>query len=322
MTIIIVDIWLIVNQLTYQIDTAGFNQGVDYDMLSYIMSNSTQHMNGVTIIDGRKAREVRLPKLIARVQKLSFRSHLAIIQVGNRPDSTSYIRAKKLFAAKIGVGIVHKQFDETISQAELLKEIAEMNQSNEVQGIIVQLPLPVQIDKKAIIDAIIPRKDVDALTSTSVANWSQGKGIMPATARGVRELLNFYDIKLNGKKVTVVGRSDLVGKPIAVMCENAGAQVTVCHSKTVDLVAGTKDADVLIVAVGKPGLITEKHVNMGQVVIDVGISRLGEEQLAGDVDFANVSKVVRAISPVPGGVGAMTVLALFENLIDLCEGKM
>ncbi len=286
------------------------------------MSNATQPMNMAPIIDGRKTRAVKLPELIKRVDKLSFKPLLAIVQVGDRPDSTSYIRAKKLFAVKIGVEVIHKQFDETISQAELVKAIAKLNQSAEVRGIIVQLPLPVQIDKKTIIDSILPSKDVDALTSTSVANWSKGKGIMPATARGVRELLNYYDIKLDGKKVTVVGRSDLVGKPIAVMCENAGAHVTVCHSKTADLVAGTKDADVLIVAVGQPGLITSAHTNKNQVVIDVGISRLGEEQLAGDVDFVNVSPIVKAISPVPGGVGAMTVLALFENLIDLCESKM
>jgi len=276
----------------------------------------------VTIIDGRKARAKKLPELILRVGKLPFRPRLAIIQVGTRADSTSYIRAKKLFAMKIGVDVMHVEFGETVSQVEVLNKIKELNEAKDVQGIIVQLPLPAHIDKKMVIDAILPSKDVDAITSCSVGNWSKGKGIMPATARGIHELLDDYHVSLEGKRVTVIGRSDLVGKPIAVMCEVAGATVTVCHSKTTDLAAETKDAEILIVAVGKPGLITAKHVSRDQVVIDVGISRLSDEQLAGDVDFTAVSPIVRAISPVPGGVGAMTVLALFENLIDLCEGKM
>jgi methylenetetrahydrofolate dehydrogenase (NADP+)/methenyltetrahydrofolate cyclohydrolase len=199
------------------------------------------------------------------------------------------------------------------------------------------------LDRSAVINAIDPAKDVDALTSTSVAKWQEGRNgnsgrnnsgdgyakcIMPATARGVRELLENYKIDLNGKKVTVVGRSDLVGKPIAAMCRNAGATVTVCHSKTVDLVADTKNADILIVAVGKPKLIGKEHINSRQVVIDVGINTiLGEKlddeipgkRLVGDVDFEAVKDIVSAISPVPGGVGPMTVLALFENLVDLCR---
>jgi methylenetetrahydrofolate dehydrogenase (NADP+)/methenyltetrahydrofolate cyclohydrolase len=273
------------------------------------------------IIDGRKTRDLRVPKLVTRVKAFSFTPKLAIIQVGNRADSAAYIRGKKSFAIKIGVDIEHKQFAETISQDELLQSIKILNESIEVQGIIVQLPLPSHIDRAIIIDAISSHKDVDALTSVSVKNWSEGKGIMPATARGVMELLNQYKINLRDKNVTVVGRSDLVGKPIAIMCRTEGAIVTVCHSKTTDLVAGTKSADVLIVAVGKPGLIQAKHVKDGAVVIDVGISRLNDGHLAGDVDFGSVSNIASAISPVPGGVGAMTVLALFENLVDLCEAK-
>ncbi len=271
------------------------------------------------IIDGRKTREAHTGELIAKVKALPCIPKLAIIQVGDRSDSTSYIRAKKLFAAKIGVEVVHELFAETITQTEILKHIEMLNDDESIHGIIVQLPLPGHIDRTKVIDTIAPEKDVDALTTTSIGSWTKGKGIMPATARGVRELLRFYGIEILGKKVTVVGRSDLVGRPIAVMCQNAGAHVTVCHSQTTDLISGTKDADILIVAVGKPGLITAKHVNGDQVVIDVGISRIGEEKLVGDVDFESVSQIVKAISPVPGGVGAMTVLALFENLIDLCR---
>lgn len=274
------------------------------------------------IIDGRKTREKILPLLKKRVAKLSVVPRLAIIQVGERADSTSFIRAKKLFAEKIGVTVAHKQFNEAISQEELLNHIRSLNSDSDIHGIIVQLPLPSGIDKVAVIDAIDPSKDVDALTSTNVAIWSRGEGIMPATARGIKELMDSYGFALQGKKVTVVGRSDLVGKPIAAMCRSEGAEVTVCHSQTVDLVAGTKDADILIIATGKPGLIKVEHTNPDQVVIDVGISRIGTERLVGDVDFANVSGMVKAISPVPGGVGAMTVLALFENLIDLCEVRL
>ncbi|MEI6304435.1 MAG: bifunctional 5,10-methylenetetrahydrofolate dehydrogenase/5,10-methenyltetrahydrofolate cyclohydrolase [Candidatus Taylorbacteria bacterium] len=273
------------------------------------------------IIDGRKTRETRLPLLKNGVAKLSFMPKLAIIQVGERADSTSFIRAKKLFAEKIGVDVLHKQFSEGISRRELLDHIESLNNDDSINGIIVQLPLPSSIDKFAVIEAIDPDKDVDALTSANVAKWSHGEGIMPATARGIKELLDSYGFLLKGKNVTVVGRSDLVGKPIAAMCETAGAKVTVCHSQTADLVFGTKEADILIVATGKPGLIRVEHVNPDQVVIDVGISRIGTERLVGDVDFAAVSGVVRAISPVPGGVGAMTVLALFENLIDLCDTR-
>ncbi len=269
------------------------------------------------IIDGRKTREARLQELIKRIKSLSFIPKLAIVQVGDRADSTSYIRAKKLLAKKIGVDVDHRQFPEDIAQTELSQYILQLNDNKDIQGIIIQLPLPKQIDRRMTIDLIIPQKDVDALTSTSVANWSKGEGIVPATARGVHELLDQYSISLKGKKVTVVGRSDLVGKPIAVMCQNQGAIVTVCHSETLDLEADTRNADILIVAVGKPGLIGPLNVNAHQVVIDVGISRLGEEQLVGDVDFVLVSPIVYAISPVPGGVGAMTVLALFENLVDL-----
>ena len=246
---------------------------------------------------------------------------MAIIQVGERADSTSFIRAKKLFAEKIGVKVEHKQFNEAILQGELSSHIELLNDDDGINGIIVQLPLPSSIDKVAVIDAIDPNKDVDALTSTNVVKWMRGEGIMPATARGIKELLDSYEFALQGKKVTVVGRSDLVGKPIAAMCRSEGAEVTVCHSQTVDLVAGTKDADILIVATGKSGLIKVEHTNPDQVVIDVGISRIGTERLVGDVDFTKVSGMVKAISPVPGGVGAMTVLALFENLIDLCEGQ-
>lgn len=283
------------------------------------------------ILDGRATRDALIPGLMKRVKALSYVPTLAIIQVGDRPDSTAFIRAKKAFAKKIGIGEKHIQTTETVSQSELIDIIKECNADKGIHGIIVQLPLPIHLDRDAVIDAIEPKKDVDALTAWSVKRWLEGRedAIMPATARGIRTFLKMYKIDLFGKKVTVIGRSMLVGKPLITMCLNENATVTVCHSKTPDLAKETKWADVLIVAAGKQGLIQAKHVKRGQVIIDVGINSVTGEKLddeiegvrlVGDVDFEKVSKKVAAITPVPGGVGPMTVFSLFENLVDLCAG--
>lgn len=282
------------------------------------------------ILDGRKTRDEMMVELIERIKKLQFRPILAIVQVGDRSDSTTYIKSKKSFADRIGVEIIHIRLPESVSQIDLIHNIEELNLDSAVNGIIVQLPLPISIDRDVVIDAIDPKKDVDGLTPTNVNGWSEGRRdvTLIATARGVRELFKRYGIGLFGKKVTVVGRSKLVGAPIAAMCSNEGAVVTVCHSKTTDLVKETRDADIIIVAAGKPNLITADHVRVGQVIIDVGINTvIGEKlddeimtkKLVGDVDFEAVKGIVSAITPVPGGVGPMTVVSLFENLIDLCE---
>lgn len=279
---------------------------------------------GARILDGRKVRESLLPKLMEKIRGLSIIPTLAIIQMGDRMDSTSYIRAKKAFAKKIGVNEKHIQLSENISQEKVIDIVRECNADPNIQGIVVQLPLPAHIDRDLIVNTIDPKKDVDALTVVNIGKWSEdniGKvrpSLIPATARGVRELLDFYKISLRNKKVTVVGRSELVGKPIATMCKNGGAVVTVCHSKTPDLVIETKKADIIICAVGKPGLIQAKHVSEGQIIIDVGINRKEDGTLVGDVDFESVKNIVAGITPVPGGVGQMTVFALFENLVDLC----
>ncbi|MEI8249134.1 MAG: bifunctional 5,10-methylenetetrahydrofolate dehydrogenase/5,10-methenyltetrahydrofolate cyclohydrolase [Candidatus Taylorbacteria bacterium] len=283
------------------------------------------------LIDGRKAREVLLQGLKERVATFVYTPTLAIIQVGNRPDSDSYIRAKKNCAEKIGVAIEHIQVSEEITQDELIARIQTCNKDESIQGIIVQLPLPPHLDRTVVVNTIDSAKDADALTHTRVTEWSQHnntKALFPATARGVIELLEYYGYTLVDKKVVVVGRSDLVGKPIAVMCTNEGAHVTVCHSKTLDLKAETSQADILIVAIGKPCFIGSSYVKKGAVVIDVGINtftgeKLEEEiqnrALVGDVDFDEVQDVTTAITPVPGGVGPMTVFALFENLLDICK---
>jgi methylenetetrahydrofolate dehydrogenase (NADP+)/methenyltetrahydrofolate cyclohydrolase len=265
------------------------------------------------LLDGKKSREYYKTLLIERIKKLSLTPHLNIIQIGNRPDSDAYVKAKKSFAEKIGVKIIHIQLDEKISQNEVLEIIKKCNQDNSTQGIIIQLPLPSHLNTELILESVNPNKDVDGLTCDTK--------FMPATARGVKELFKFYKIELFNKKITVVGRSKLVGTPIANMCHEEGAKVVVCHSQTENIPEKTKSSDILIVAIGKPNLIDEKYINENQIVIDVGITRHIEEGLVGDVDFHKVKDIVGMITPVPGGVGQMTVLALFENLVDACYNR-
>lgn len=282
------------------------------------------------IISGNKTREALMVNLAQKVKSLGHVPVLAIVQVGDRADSAAFIRAKSAFGEKVGIKTLHVHLSLGISQNDLITEIDKLNNNKTVSGIIVQLPIPAHLDRSSVIDAISPNKDVDALCSTSVAAWSQNAktALLPATARGVRELLDFYKIGLKGKKVAVIGRSDLVGKPVAAMCVSEGAEVVVCHSKTEDIQAKTKEADIVIVAVGKPKFFGPEYFRSGQVVVDVGINtitgdKLEEEisgkKLVGDVDFEKVKEVVSAITPVPGGVGPMTVLALFENVVCLAE---
>lgn len=263
-------------------------------------------------LDGRVVRAARKQDLMEKVKQSTLRlgrePKLVIIQVGNRPDSTLFIKAKKKFATEIGVKELHVELPEEVSEKDLISKIKEHNSDPSVDGIIVQLPLPEKINKKPVIDAISPEKDVDGLSSKAIHT--------PATARGIGELLDYYHIDLSGKKVTVIGRSDLVGKPVAGLCRGRGAIVTVCHSETIDVPKETKDAEVIITATGVINLVNERHVSSGQVIIDVGIP--------GDVDKVAVGQVIGesgAMSPVPGGVGQMTVLALFENLIDACYNR-
>jgi methylenetetrahydrofolate dehydrogenase (NADP+)/methenyltetrahydrofolate cyclohydrolase len=282
------------------------------------------------ILSGIEAREHMMIRLIKRFEAFSAVPELAIIQVGNRSDSAAYIRAKITFAHKVGATARHIHLPETVSEDEIIDRVRMCNADRAIKGIIVQLPLPENLDRNKIIEAMDPKKDVDGLTPTNVALLEKNdlRAIVPATARGVLELLEYYDVSIKNKKVTVVGRSALVGRPIAQILEHEGAIVTVAHSKTVDLKKETREADIIIVAVGKIGLITTDHVRAGQTIIDVGINdavghkleeEAGRAKLVGDVDFEKVKAAIGpsgAISPVPGGVGPMTVLGLFENLAD------
>ncbi len=268
----------------------------------------------MVLLDGKKAREFYIEKLKEKVAALSFTPCLAIIQIGDRADSNIYIKGKKNFVEKIGAKIIHEKLENTVSQNIVIEVIKKYNGDSKVQGIIVQLPLPEHLNPQEIISAIDSHKDTDGMTPTTQTT--------PATARGVRDLLAFYEIDLFKKKVTVVGQSLLVGKPISAMCVKEGAFVTSCDSKTENLWEKTKQADILVVAIGKPQFIDEKYISKGQVVIDVGITRNPDgTTVEGDVDFEHVKDIVSAITPVPGGVGQMTVLALFENLVDACYGN-
>jgi methylenetetrahydrofolate dehydrogenase (NADP+) / methenyltetrahydrofolate cyclohydrolase len=281
------------------------------------------------LLQGATVRNGATERLKKRIEDLTAKPHLVIIQIGDRDDSAAYIAAKKRFGDKIGARVTHVKFAQDVLQEEIIKKILEYNGDTSVHGIIVQVPLPEHLNKDGVIDAIDPTKDVDGLTAVNLKRlWENKPGaVVPATTRGIAELLRFYNIPVEGKRVVVLGRSSLVGKPTALYFTHRNATVTVCHSHTLNLLEETKKADIIIVATGKPGLITRDHVLPHQTVIDVGINtvqgKLEEEiegkKIVGDVDFLGVEKIVSAITPVPGGVGVMTVLSLFENLLDAYE---
>jgi methylenetetrahydrofolate dehydrogenase (NADP+)/methenyltetrahydrofolate cyclohydrolase len=273
------------------------------------------------ILSGIEVRDFKVSKLKTEFKTLDFVPCLAIVQVGSRPDSTAFIRAKQNLAKKLEVGTKLINLEENISTDAIIELIQSLNTDNSINGIIVQLPLPSHINAYEVIESIDPKKDVDAMTSLNVKNWLLGKEgcLWPATARGLIEMFGYYNIDLAHKNVVIIGRSLLVGKPIAMMCLSQNATVTVCHSQTLNIKEKTKTADIIIVATGCKRLLTADYVKAGQIIIDVGISKNDEGSLVGDVDFDTVSNIVEAITPVPGGVGPMTVLGLFENLLQVCK---
>jgi methylenetetrahydrofolate dehydrogenase (NADP+) / methenyltetrahydrofolate cyclohydrolase len=291
------------------------------------------------ILSGIEARDARIPSLMSGFQKLVQMPEVAIIQVGDRPDSAVYIRAKQNLARKLGIVVRHihikretvGRMESRADQKEIVEEIHRLNGDSAIKGIIVQLPLPDDIDKDEVIGAIDPCKDIDGLTkiNTDLFDAGDARAVIPATARGIMDLLAYHKIDVQGKQALVIGRSALVGKPVARLLAQAGAHISVAHSKTSDLKAETIRADIIIVAVGKPKLIGADQVRQGQIIVDVGINRaepnsVGVEALVGDVDFESVKIAIGssgAITPVPGGVGPMTVLALFENLLDVCKRR-
>jgi methylenetetrahydrofolate dehydrogenase (NADP+)/methenyltetrahydrofolate cyclohydrolase len=271
------------------------------------------------ILDGKIVRDEIQTRLKKTIIGLKIKPVLAIIQIGNDNRSTAYIEQKKKFALAIGAEIRHGIFPEHATQKEVISKIEELNNDKNIHGILAQMPFPDHFNKNVVIDSIDHGKDVDGLTAVNIKKLWQSKssfseGFVPATAQAVLTLLDYYKIKVSGKKVVIVGRSELVGKPLAIALINRNATVTVCHSKTLNLREETKKAHILIVAIGSPHFINQYFVSQGQAVIDVGIN-LVNGALYGDVHFEKIRSIVSSVSPVPGGVGPLTVASLFENLV-------
>ncbi len=269
------------------------------------------------LLDGKIVRDKIAEELKSKIQNLLAAPRLVIIQVGDNPESNTYIAQKIKFGEKIGANVKHLKLPEDVSEKTLNFQISNFNSEKSINGIIVQLPIPENLNKDQIIEAIDPAKDVDGLHSVNLKKLMENDstGFVPATTKGVLTMLSHYKIDPKGKHVVIVGRSTLVGKPTALALLNLDATVTVCHSKTQNMETVTKTADIIISAVGKPGLITKNHVSPGQTIIDVGTTVV-DGKLKGDVAFDEVEKIVDCISPVPGGIGPMTVASLFQNLLQ------
>lgn len=272
------------------------------------------------ILDGKMLRDKIFESLKAKLDKMQQKPTLAVILVGENPASQIYVRNKKKTAEKLGINSLSIEYPSDISEEELLNKIKELNSDEKVTAILVQLPLPAHINKNRIIDAILPQKDVDGLTPYNLGKLFSGEEpyVYPCTPKGILLLLDEYNIKLEGKNIVVVGRSNLVGKPVAQMLLKRNATVTMCHSHTKNLPEITKTADIIVSAVGKK-VIGEKMLKSDCVVIDVGIFRDENGKISGDVDFENVSKTAAYISPVPGGVGPMTIASLMLNTVELAR---
>lgn len=271
------------------------------------------------ILDGKVVRDFIAKKIELDLKKLAIKPKLVIIQVGNDERSSVYVKQKKIFGEKLGFEVEYIQYDKKISEDELISKVELLNRDKFTNGIIVQFPLPIHLNQIRVVEAIDPVKDVDGLNSKNLRYLLDGQlvkngGFIPATTKGILSLLDFYKIPIESKKVVIIGRSLLVGRPTALAFLNRNATVTICHSKTKKLKTEIKNADIVIAAIGKPHFMKKGFVKPGQIIIDVGITKVGDS-LFGDVDFISVSKIVRAITPVPGGVGPMTVVSLFENLL-------
>ena len=272
------------------------------------------------IIDG-KAISARikdeLKEEVARLKEEGKEATLAVIQVGNDPASSVYVGNKKKACAYIGIGSESYELPEETSQDELLALIDKLNADEKITGILCQLPVPKHIDEDTIIRRISPDKDVDGFHPMSVGALCIGeKGFVSCTPAGIIKLLQYSDIDIAGKGCVVIGRSNIVGKPMALLLLRENGTVTVCHSKTKDLKEVCKRADILVVAIGKPKMINDEYVKDGAVVIDVGIHRMDNGKLCGDVDYDSVEPKCSAITPVPGGVGPMTIAMLMYNCVS------
>ncbi|EJQ47707.1 FolD protein [Bacillus cereus BAG5X1-1] len=272
------------------------------------------------IIKGNEVAEKKRAQLKEEVVKLKEQGivpGLAVILVGEDPASRSYVKGKEKGCEQVGIYSELIELPETITEERLLAEIDRLNGDDRINGILVQLPLPKHIEEKAIIERISPEKDVDGFHPISVGRMMTGQDtFLPCTPHGILELVKETNLDISGKHVVVIGRSNIVGKPVGQLFLNENATVTYCHSKTRNIEELSKLADILIVAVGRPKMVTADYIKEGAVVIDVGVNRLETGKLCGDVDFDNVLDVAGYITPVPKGVGPMTITMLLHNTVE------
>ena len=275
------------------------------------------------IIDGKRiSQEIKyeLKDKVEALKAVGKKAALAVVQVGNDPASCVYVNNKKKACAYIGIESLSYELEEETTEEELLELIKRLNEDEKVHGILVQLPLPKHINEDKIIQAISPKKDVDGFHPENVGKLVIGeKGFVSCTPAGVIQLLKRSNIEIAGKNCVVVGRSNIVGKPMALLMLRENATVTIAHSKTQNLKELCKTADILIVAIGKPRFITSEYIKEGAVVIDVGIHRDENNKLCGDVKYEDVVEIASAITPVPGGVGPMTIAMLMNNCVEAME---
>jgi methylenetetrahydrofolate dehydrogenase (NADP+)/methenyltetrahydrofolate cyclohydrolase len=276
------------------------------------------------LLDGKALANTLQTELMQQVQVLQVSKGrppgLAVLMVGDNPASAAYVRNKERACANVGIASFGQHFPATATQAELEQAITALNHDDRVDGILVQLPLPDHLDAVALLNQIEPTKDADGLHPVNLGRLVRGEpGLRSCTPAGVMRLLEAYQVNLKGQQAVVIGRSILVGKPQALMLLEADATVTIAHSRTPDLGAIARTADILVVAVGRPQLITAEMVKPGAIVVDVGMNRVtdatGKARLVGDVDFASVQPIAKMITPVPGGIGPMTVAMLLQNTV-------
>ena len=275
------------------------------------------------IINGKEIAQAVRQEIRKEVEELKEKGYvpgLAVILVGDNQASQTYVRNKEKACLDLGMHSVLIKKPATLSQEELIENINELNQDDSIHGILVQLPLPNHINEKAIIEAISPEKDVDGFHPINIGRMMTGQSaFLPCTPYGVMVMLQHINYNLEGKHVVVVGRSNIVGKPAGQLMLNANATVTICHSKTKDLAYYTKQADVIVAAVGKRNTITADHIKEGAVIIDVGMNRNDEGKLCGDVDYEGVLNKASYVTPVPGGVGPMTITMLMKNTVQSAQ---
>lgn len=271
------------------------------------------------LLDGKIVSKEILDNLADEILFLDKKPCLAVIIVGEDPASKIYVNLKKKKALELGINSIVIEMPSNITPAQLLDKIDELNKDEKVNGILVQLPLPKHINKDLVLEKICPTKDVDCFHPYNIGKIATGNKpyVYPCTPKGIIRLLEYYDIKLEGKNVVIVGRSNIVGRPLSQMMLNENATVTVCHSRTKNLSEITKQADILVSAAGKSGLIKKDMVKEGAIVVDVGMNRNENGKLCGDVDFEEVETIASYITPVPGGVGPMTICSLMVNTYDL-----